>query len=249
MYHVPNHIKEHVDRIIGEYVLLYRSGFKIALQMYRDNRVYSGIETTQYCLNEVRKFRKLLDNPTGSMFVGPESEVNKRIYNKIREFYAPLSPEAIKRITHTTKCQDQLEKALYSARRVPTLANDAKHLSWFIENGRTLSWNQTDEEVHHKHFKLIKDESFLDKLFSDSSCPTIELTTNGDFPYSHIRIVLQIQDVETIYRKQSKIREYKNFWNSASKIEEFDLDYIVFNLWNNVATTGIYYVYIPETKL
>ena len=247
MYCVPPHIKEHVDRIIDEYVLLHRSGFKIALQMYRENRVFSGIETTEYCLNQVRKFRKLLDNPTGSMFIGPESEVNKRIYKKICEFYTPLSPEALKRISCTTKCQGQLVKNLQAAKAIPELANDAKHLSWFITNGRTTSWNHTDENVYRKHFKLIKDETFLDKLLSDSSCPSVELTTTGNFPYTHIRIVLQIQDIETIYRKRAKMRQYKNFWDSAKVIDDFELDFIVFNMWNDVATTGIYYVYIPET--
>lgn len=249
MYHVPIHIKEHVDRIIDEYVLLHHSGFKIALQMYRENRIFSGIETTEYCLNEVRKFRRLLDNPTGSMFVGPESEVNKRIYKKICDFYAPLSPEAIKRITHTTKCQDQLEKNLRAARMIPALANDAKHLSWFIKNSSTISWNQTDENVCHKQFKLVRDESYFDKLLSDRSCLTVELTTSGDFSYTQIRIIFQLLDIETIYRKRAKMRQYKNFWDSAKATDDFDLDYIVFNMWNDVATTGIYYVYIPETQL
>ena len=130
---------------------------------------------------------------------------------------------------------------------IPTLSSDAKHLSWFITNSSTISWNQTDENVCHKQFKLVRDESYFDKLLSDSSCPTVELTTTGDFPYTHIRIVLQILDIETIYRKRAKMRQYKNFWDSAKATDDFDLDYIVFNMWNNVATTGIYYVYIPET--
>ena len=38
-------------------------------------------------------------------------------------------------------------------------------------------------------------------------------------------------------------------YSNIKVTDDFDLDYIVFNMWNDVATTGIYYVYIPEAKL
>lgn len=248
MHQVPAHIKQLVDRIITEYERLCRQGHKIALQMYRNNRIYSGTETTKYYLEEVRKFRKLLDKPTGSMFVGHEMDVNKRIYKRICEFYKPLSPTAIKRITCSTSCQGQLEDALYSARKKPYLAADLKHLSWFITNGNTVSWNHIDENVQHKYFKLVRTESAFEKLFSTkSAAPLVEITKIGSFECSHIRIALQIQDIEAIYRKQSKFREYKNFWSTATNIDEFELEHTIYNLWNDVAETGIYYVYIPES--
>ena len=247
MHQVPQHIKHHVDRIIREYQRLCNQGHKVALQLYRNNRIYSGVETTKYYLDEVRKFRKLLDQPKGSMFIGPEMEVNKRIYNKICEFYKPLSPQAIKRITCSTSCQGQLEDALRSAIKKPHLAADIKHLTWFITNANTLSWNHIDENVVHKQFKLVRTESAFEKLFSTASAaPLVEITETGSFHVSNIRIAVQIKDIEAIYRKQNKLREYKNFWNSAVKIDEFDLEHTVYNMWNNVAETGIYYVYIPE---
>ena len=247
MHQVPAHIKQLVDRIITEYERLCRQGHKIALQMYRNNRIYSGTETTKYYLEEVRKFRKLLDKPTGSMFVGDEMDVNKRIYKKICEFYKPLSPTAVKRITCSTSCQGQLEDLLYSAKRNPLLAADLKHLTWFIYNGNTVSWNHIDENVQRKYFKLVRNEEAFGKLFSTASAaPLVEITHTGSFDCSKIRIALQIQDIEAIYRKQSKLREYKNFWSNATNIDEFELEHTVYNLWNDVAETGIYYVYIPK---
>ena len=53
MYNVPTHIKTHVDRIIQEYDDMYRRGHKIALQILRGNKLYSGLETTEYYLKEV----------------------------------------------------------------------------------------------------------------------------------------------------------------------------------------------------
>ena len=95
--------------------------------------------------------------------------------------------------------------------------------------------------------KMLFTESAFEKLFSTASAaPLAEITETGSFHVSNIRIAVQIKDIEAIYRKQSKLREYKNFWNSAVKIDEFDLEHTVYNMWNNVAETGIYYVYIPE---
>ena len=62
MYKVPTHVKTQVNRIIREYEILVHQGHKIALQVFRNNRMYFGVETTEYFLESVKHFRKLLDN-------------------------------------------------------------------------------------------------------------------------------------------------------------------------------------------
>lgn len=247
MYQVPCHIKLHVDRIIKEYEKLYRQGYKICLQMLRGNRIYSGLETTEYCLNSVKHFRRLLDNPEGELFTGTETDIRKKIYLKICEFYKPLSQEAICRITHSVDCQGQLERALQAAKKDPSTAEDAKKLSCFIANGRVLNWGQCDEHINSKVFKLVKSEDAFEKLLSRTDeDTTVEITQISISPYTKIRVALQTIDIPTMYRKQVRVREFKNFWEGYHAPDEFDIEYTIFNMWNDITETGIYYVYIPK---
>ena len=247
MYKTPTHIKEHVNRIIKEYEILLQQNYAIALQLFLDNRIYSGIETTEYFLKSARHFRKLLDSPCEYLTAKTEEEFRRKVYQKILEFYKPLPEKAILRITHSTECQNQLKQTLQSAQKCFSLASDAKCLSCFISNSRIASWCLADETIAHKVFKLVRTEEAFEKLLSgQKKYPTIEITQDGTVHYEHFRIALQIMDIEACYRKQLKMREYRNFWNGCHNIENFDTDYKIFNMWNNVYETGIYYVYIPE---
>lgn len=249
MYNVPPHIKAHVHRIIREYELLLHQGHKIALQLFRDNRMYSGAETTEYFLKSVRHFRKLLDTQEEYLSSRTEEEFRRKVYQKICEFYKPLSERAILRITRSTTCQEQLERALRFAKKDISLASDAKFLSWFVSNACVTNWCPADEAIIHKEFKLIKTEEAFEKLLSGKEkYPTIEITLDGTAPYTHFRIALQTMDIEACYRKQSRVREYRDFWDNYHNIEEFDTDYKIFNMWNNISETGIYYVYIPQIQ-
>lgn len=248
MYTVPDHIKRHVNKIIGEYELLYRQGHKIALQMVRGNRVYSGIETTEYCLKTVKAFRQQLNHPSGDLFSGTEEQIRRKIYDRILEFYKPLSPEAILRINSSVETQCQLDRALKNARKNPYTASDARNISWFITNGSTNNWCQTDEKIHRKLFKLVKSQEAFEKLLSrPDSTPTMEITQESEKNLTCIRIAIQVLDIPELYRKQSRVREHNAFWNGPHSVEEFDTEYTIFNMWNDVAETGIYYVYIPES--
>lgn len=247
MYKVPAHIKSHVDRIIKEYELLYTQGHKVALQFLRGNRLYSGIETTKYCLDSIKNFKALLNHPTGELFSGTEFEIQKKIYQKIYEFYKPLSPDAICRITHDVICQGQLEDAIKVARKNPTIHEDAVRISKFISNGRTTSWSESDEKVNRKIFKLVKTEELFEALLNRTGKDTtIEITSESNNPCSQIRIAFQYLEIPSIYRKQARYRVYKEFWEAPHSIEDFDLDFAIFNMWNDITETGIYYVYIPQ---
>ena len=244
MYNVPVHIKAHINRIIREYELLLYQGHKIALQLFRNGRIYSGLETTQYYLDSARHFRELLDTQKEYLSSKTEEEFRKKVYKKICEFYTPLSEKAILRITNSSECQEQLERALRTAKKAQSTYSDAKLISWFISNACTQNWCLEDEAIHHKVFRLIKTETAFEKLLSDQN--TIEITQASTTHYTKFRIAFQIIDIETGYRKQSKIREYRNFWENSHNIEEFETDLAIFNLWNNITETGIYYVYIPK---
>lgn len=248
MYNVPSHIKLHVDRIAKEYEKLYQQGHKIALQMIRGNRTYSGIETTAYYLNCVKQFRKLLDNPAGDFFTGTEMEINKRIYFKICEFYHPLSKEAVSRITHKVECQGQLDKALRTAKKYPCTAEDAKKVSQYIANARIATLDSYDDNIYSKIFKLVKSEDAFEKLLSRTdSDTTVEICQINGNPLTAIRVALQTIDIPTMYRKQVRVREFRDFWEGYHAPDEFDIEYTIFNMWNDITETGIYYVYIPNS--
>ena len=249
MTQVPLHIKKHVDRIIREYELLYRQGHKIALQFLRGNRLYSGLETTKYYLDSLKDFRKLLNKPEGDFFTGTDFEIQRRIYETICEYYKHLSPEAICRITHDVVCQGQLEDAIRAAKKNNTTFKDAVQISRFIANGCILNWGECDERVNRKIFKLVKtEESFEDLLTHAEKNPLVEITSEGNMTYTKIRVAFQFLEIPAMYRKKSRYREYRNFWEAPHTVEEFDLDHTIFNMWNDITETGIYYVYIPKVN-
>lgn len=249
MYTVPTHIKAHVNRIIREYEILVHQGHKIALQIFRNNRMYSGVETTEYFLETVKHFRKLLDTQEEYLICQTEEEFRKKVYFKICEFSKPLSEKAILRITHSYTCQGQLEDALRAARKDPNLYHEAEFISWFISNGCTEHWSDVDETIIHKEFKLVRSKETFEKIVSGKGkYPTVEITQSGKIPFAHFRVAMQKFSIEDCYRKQSKRREYHDFWERPHNIEEFSTDCDIFNLWNNVSETGVYYVYFPKLK-
>ena len=247
MYKVPTYIKAHINRIIREYEVLVHQGHKIALQVFRDNRLYSGVETTEYFLRSVRHFSELLETQGEYLTAQTEEEFRKKVYFKICEFYKPLSETAILRITHSSTCQGQLENALRLAKKKPELYSEAKFISWFISNACTQHWCDADETIIQKEFKLVKNEEEFEKLVTGKNkIPAIEITQAGKIPFTHVRIALQKFSIEDCYRKKSRMREYRNFWESPHKIEEFSTDCEIFNMWNNIYEKGIYYVYFPK---
>lgn len=245
---VPANVKLHVDRIIREYEVLLHKKQTISIQISDGNQLYSGLGTTKYYLEKAKHFRNLLYTTNReNVFSGTEGEFRRKIYNKICEFYKPLSKSAILRITRTIECQDQLEKALIAAKRNSSTVEDAKQLLCFILDGYMYSWCKKDVEINHKVFKLIKSEEAFEKLLKSSDRnPITEITQESKSPYTSFRVALQIFSIEDCYRKQAKMREFHNFWERCRNIDEFDMDYKIFNMWNNITETGIYYVYIPK---
>lgn len=247
MYNVPQHIKSHVTRIIQEYEILVHQGHKIALQIFKDNHMYSGVETTEYFLKSAKHFRELLDTQKEYLISQTEEEFRKKVYFKICEFYKPLSETAVMRITNSSKRQGQLEEALRSAKKDPILYHEAKFISYFISNACVQHWCDDDKTLTHKEFKLVRSEDAFEKILNNqSNYPAIEITQLGQIPFSNFRIALQKLSIEDCYRKQSKLREYRNFWESSHNIEEFSTDCEIFNMWNNVSETGFYYVYFSK---
>ena len=247
MYKVPFHIKAHVNRIVREYELLLQQGHKVALQMFKNNRILYGLETTEYCIKSARHFRYLLDSQDDYLTSETEEEFRRKVYNKIQEFYNPLSKEAIYRIERSCYCQDQLKTALQSAKRKPSLKAEAKLISSFISNACVQNWSKEDEAIVHKEFKLVKTEEAFEKLINGhGKYPTIEITHNGEYDCNYIRIAFQSLDIPTIYKKRSQFKELRNFWNTHFDLDNIDLDFTIFNMWNNIAETGIYHVYIPK---
>ncbi|MBR3613595.1 MAG: hypothetical protein IKL55_00215 [Clostridia bacterium] len=243
---IPIHIKDHVDRIIRELEKLHQKGHNISLQIFEDNNYYSGLKTTEYYLQAARDFRALLDTQNSSIFTGTEIEVRRKIYQKICEFHKVLSPDAILRVTKTTECQGQLERALQLAKKNPSTVSDARQISWFISNGSTINWCDLDSSANHKIFKLVQSEESFQKLLQHKKYPAVEITQLGTISCNNFRIALQFNDIETCYRSQHRIREYRNFWNNSHDVENFDTNYKIFNMWNDITETCIFFVYIPQ---
>lgn len=244
---VPANVRNLVRRIRTEYEQAYEGGEEFSLQILVGDTIYSGRETTRIYLRGVDKFIISLDSQEEELFCGTDDEVRCNIYLKIQEFYKPLSEIAIKRATREIDMQGQLKTALYRAKKNEDLAADASALKMFINHAYWFDFGDVDSGVEKKFFKLITKESEFQKLFEKPD-HIQEIFSPKFIPNGRIRVAFQRVSVQEQYRKKMLSRKLKTFWESQiDNQENFDTSYAAFNLWNDVAETGIYYIFIPET--
>lgn len=243
---VPTNVKNLVKRIRKEYEDAYDGGEEFSLQIMVGDTIYSGRETTKIYLRGVDRFIILLDSQEGDIFCGTDDDVRCKIYLQIQEFYKPLSEVAVKRATREIDRQGQLMTALYRAKKKPDLVEDARAITWFINHAYRLDFGEEDSGVEKKLFKLITKEDEFEKLFEKSDSIK-ELFSQKVIPNGKIRVAFQRFSVQDLYKKKMISRKLRTFWESQiDNQENFDTAFAAFNLWNDVAETGIYYIYVPE---
>lgn len=241
---VPDHVKELVDRLVAEYEKAYEAGDIFYTRLTVGDRVLLGRETTQYYLDCVKSFRKNLDSEDGHLFKGDSKEVIKKIYHMIIFYYEHLSIDAINRIKNVVECQGQLYTALAKAKKIDSLKADAESMMKFIDSAAFSSWGQMDSCVERRKFVLVKNEEKFEGLLRAEEVE--ELTPGTIEPFLRIRVAFEEISVKELYRKKNILRKYLVFWHKYGTAENADEYFKILNLWNNIAKTAIYYVYVPN---
>lgn len=241
---VPDHVKELVDRLVAEYEKAYEAGDVFYTCVTVGDKVYTGRETTKYYLESVMDFRKSLDSEKGPLFEGDAKEVIKNIYNMIIHYYEPISYDAICRVKNVVECQGQLYTALRKAKKDKTLVADAESMLHFIDTAAYSSWGQMDSYVDRRKFVLIKTEEKFESILKSDRAE--ELTPGTIKPFLRIRVAFEEISEQELYKKRNILRKYLAFWHKYGKSEQADEYFKILNLWNGIARTATYYVYVPN---
>lgn len=244
---VPEHVKNRVDRIIAEYEKMLKQKVAIFNQVTANGINYYGVDTTKYYVEHLKEFRKELDEQKSPLFTGTQEEIQQKIYCYIEDFYEALSMNSIYEVNRNIFTQKQLMKALRRAKKNSEFAEEARMLMHVIETAKISSWGQDDESYDTKYFKLVHSEEKFEQIIENAK-PNLrgwELTPGSFDQFKHIRVAFVEVPFHEQYRKKSIYRAFKsnrknrNFFNGMNK---------VFDFWNNITRTCIYYVYIPQEQ-
>lgn len=241
---VPDHVKELVDRLIVEYERAYCDGEVFCTSVTIGDRVYKGQDTTKYYLDVIREFRSSLNAEEGPLFEGDSKQVIKNIYYKIVRFYDQISFKAVCRVKNTVECQKQLMLALGKARNVSYMQPEADFMLDFITDAAFSSWDQSDSYVDKRVFVLVKTEEKFEEYLKSNEI--LELTPGEYKPFSKIRVAFKELSEMEVYQRKNIYRKYVSFWNKYRKSEQADEYFRMLNFWNDIAKTGIYYVFVPK---
>lgn len=242
---IPECVKTKVDKLIAEYEKILKRGEAIYAQVTWNGVDYFGADTTKCHLEILRQFRKDLDEQKSSLYSESEEEIQRQIYLRVCDFFEPLSCKAIEEVTHDVTVQKQLGKALRKAARNEEMGWEAKSLLAMIKDAKHSCWSQDDEHINRKIFKLVKTEEEFNRLFAPEQKGRVEELTPGEInPFKNIRVAFSAIPFRTQYRKKGIWRTYD--FRRRHDRDFFDGAHKVFNFWNDVTETAIYYVYVPE---
>lgn len=241
---IPEHVKEHVDRIIKEYEKLLKQNVAIFSRVSVNGTDYYGTDTTKYYIESLKKFREELDKQESPLFNGTPEEIQINIYHHIMDFYDALSMDSIYEIKRNVFTQKQLLKALRKAAKNPETEKEARMMLHVINTAKTSSWGQDDEIYDTKYFKLVRSlEEFEGHLaMAEQKNRGWELTPGSLEPFKHIRVAFEEVPFQTQCRKKGVYRKYKT---NVRQGDFFDGKHRVFDFWNGISSTCIYYVYMP----
>ena len=241
---IPEHVKERVDRIIAEYEKLLKQKVAIFQRVSANGTDYYGTDTTKYYVETLKKFREELDKQESPIFNGTPEEIQMKIYQYIMEHYDALSMSSIYEINRDVFTQKQLLKELRKAANNPETEKEARMMMQIIKTAKTSSWGQDDEFYDTKYFKLVRSlEEFESHIsMAEHKNRGWELTPGSIEPFKQIRVAFEEVPFQTQYRKKGVYRTYKK---NAKHSDFFDGKHHIFNFWNGISSTCIYYVYMP----
>lgn len=248
---IPEHIKTMVNRIVKEYESLSeiktpeeRLNEKISWRIETADKTYVNNECYLYFLQSAQKFRKELDSQDTEFFKeNDEYQLQKKIVFRIEYYLSYLPVNSCYLVTRDISCEEKLEKALKRKRFKKGVRKEALSLLNFIQKRQLCSWEQIDEYVDCCFFKYINSEQELENLLSQQEY--IELTPGNIEPFKEIRVAYLEQSKYEIYEKKGILNEFEMLLNEYRN-DDLNIHLKVFDMWNDIKETGIYYVFIPK---
>ena len=245
MIEVSSHVKERIDRLISEYENLVKQNRCVCTSITVDNVTYEGVDATKQFVEELKRFRKEIDEQKSRLFEGTFEEVQTKIFRYVKSFFECLPVSSTYEVIRTVHVQKQLMQALRKARKNPALSNEATLAMSAIKSAKHTCWAQDDSYFDNKTFKLVHTseefESTLKRI--KENYLGRELTPGFSKCFKHIRVAFEEISFDTQYRQKGIFREYKAY---AKDPHFFYGQKRVFDFWHGVTPTAIYYVFIED---
>ena len=231
---IPEHIKIYFEKIFSEYKRLQTKG-------------YFNLSNLEDYIEELEILKEKLKSGE-SLF--PESEdEDENMMNVmaiINHYVINLPFDSYIRVFGTTKCTNDLVAALNKVRQGTKVSEDVKRFEIFMQ--KALQYSFVNEGCSLSvSFKLIKTEKNFQELLVHKGLKEITFSPeafNGRLRY--LRVAEKtVSDIKQ-YGEKGMIREYRRI---SGRITKGDLKGSIrdFNLWHQVSSKAIYYVYIPSS--
>ena len=251
---IPKHIKKMVERIADEYEHIYevesankRNNEEVYWSIKTDNKTYINSECYLYLAQSAKKFREELDKQETEFFKeNDEYVLKKKIVFYIKNYFCDLPAGSCYRVEKEVFCEEQLESALKKKRFKKGVREEAKSILDFIQKRQIMSWGQDDADIDRCFFKYMGTEQEFESLLTQQE---YEELTPGDFnPFKEIRVAYLEKSEREMYEEKGMLSEYEEFLNEHLCNGNLSSDLEVFDMWNDIKRTGIYYVFIPKIR-
>lgn len=255
---IPDNIKKWTERIAEEYKQVYEdicearaTTKKINEETYWKMEVgdltYVNAECYLFLSQAVQQFREEMDEQNTELFQDcDEDTLKRRIIFRIKEYAEYLPAENYSRADKDVICDEKLTKVLNQKRFPKGVKKEVEELLYFISQRKTGSWSAEDQDIKRAIFKYVESEEKLLELLEDQE--NIELTPGYRKAFKEIRVVYHEKSKKELYEERGVLKQYqeflqKNLWNGhlPNELEVFDK-------WNDIKWTGVYYVFIPKMK-
>ena len=225
---IPEHVRIYIDTLLFEYERLQKRG-------------YTSLLNIQERIEELKALKEKLEKGETPFPESKDKDENMMNMMGIINNYADNLPfNSYIRVFGTTKGISGVETALRKIRPGTKLSQEAKLFNVFMQKAPRYSF--VDEGgCLSVSFKLIKTEKDFKKLITNSGAK--ELTAyQGAFSY--LRVAVKRVSESQQYRQKGLIREYKRI---SARISHGNLNGTIkdFNIWHQVFSKAIYYVYVP----
>lgn len=247
---IPEHIKTMVDRIEKEYENLYikekseeqRKNENVYMKIEGTDKIWVNDECYLYFSKSVKRFREELENQDTEFFKNNDEYCLKRkIVSRINNCFSELPVDAYYRTIREIYCEENLEKALKKKKFKKGVREEVIEICNFIKQRQIGSWGQEDAYVDKCIFKYIETEQEFKKILRRKGYE--ELTPGDIKPFKEIRVAYLEKSKYEIYKEKGIQREFEKILYDSL---DSSVDIEVFDMWNNIKRTGIYYVYIPK---
>lgn len=243
---LPSHIIQKLYLLEETYKQAVKDGRSYYSGIYKQGKEYVGKDTARILLGEVKMFKESLEKGTNKLCwceKGHEDEAKIEIVNAIYKYYAPLSYYEQNYIENEVHIEDGVLQRIYNFRYRIAFQNEAIPFLNFFANAKTSGAGSGEEKYQIKDFRLIESEEEFEQILKKHSSSE-EITEQKD----SIRMIFCPKEKDDLYKEKGCWEAYKKLFEKYRKKDNLERAIKMFDVWNDIKETAVYYIYAPEYK-